>query len=121
MKLFIISLLLLAALTVTVVLTARYATASLDALILRAEALTPDGSTAEKASAEVRRAWERAEKFYSLAIDRRELAAIDGLFAELDGAAAARDREAILIAREKLCAALKRMRDEVRPPLSHLL
>ena len=121
MKLFIVALLLLAALVATVALTARNAVASLDRLIKRAEALQPDGNSAEEAVANIRHAWKRAEKFYSLAIDRRELAALDSLFAELGGAAAARDREEILIVREKLCAALRRMREEVHPSMSHLL
>ena len=68
----------------------------------------------------VRRAWYKAEKFYSLAMDRRDLSTIDSHLAELSGAALSGNRDMTLIAREKLIAALERIREEVRPRISHL-
>lgn len=121
MKLFVISLFILAALAATVFLTARYAATSLDGLIAAVDALTPDESRAEDDTAQIRRAWKRAEKYYCLAIDRRELDTIDGLLAELHGAARAKNREEILIVREQLRAALERLKREVRPDFRYLL
>ncbi len=120
MKALVVSLIILTALTLGVFVCAHRAAESLDTLIEAVNELTPDGDAAEKGAREVRRAWRSAEKFYSLAIDRRELETIDLLLAAMEGAAKAGDREELIIIREQLSASLWQMRREVRPDFRHL-
>ncbi len=120
MKLFFISLLILVALTAMILITSRHANDSLDGLIRQLEDLSPDDAALGERVDGICRMWEKAEKFYSLAMDRRDLAAIDSHLSELRGAALAGNRDMMLISREKLIAALERIREEVRPEISHL-
>ena len=116
MKLFVISLLILALLAATVHLTSRHAS---DALERLTDALGDAPTDAEKVDG-IRRRWETDEKFFSLILDRRELSAIDSHIAELEGAVRAGNRDMILIAHKKLTAALKGVRTELRPTIAHL-
>lgn len=120
MKLLIISLVILIILTVAVQFTSRHAAELLDGLIRSLEGTSPDDAMLGEQVQGIGRTWERTEKFFSLVLDRHELSTVDSHLAELNGAIRAGNRDLVLVAREKLIAALKRIRTEARPGISHL-
>ena len=120
MRTFIVSLLILIALTVMIFTVSAIANNSLGTLVRQIEKIEPDDAALTETVSSIRRAWTRAEGFYNISMDRRDISAIDDHFAELQGAAEAGDRNTLLITKQRLLAAIARIREEVHPNLSHL-